>query len=949
MERDEDDRGKSPSSGAEDGSTGGDAGGGQSDGGAGDAQGASHETTVLEPGAHVAGLSLIRQLGAGAQGVVFEARQESMNRVVAVKILPRTIDQTGLQVERFKREAAAAGRLNHSNIVAVHQIIEEGGHHFIVQELVRGESLDEKLDDRESSGTKTDVSHCRWAATVGAKVADALHHAHQEHVIHRDVKPSNIMLTLEGEPKVTDFGLAKVQDEIDHSQSTGILGTPYYMAPEQVDRSRGQPDARTDVYGLGATLYRMLAGRTPFQAASPNGLFIDILTRAPPPLRRFQRGVSRDLEAVCLKALEKRQEDRYQSCEELRADLERYLNGEPTKARPVGPIGSATRAVRRLATSALVVLALLIPALWFLLDALWLEKAAAHDSEFYWARFGALGVCSIGLGWVLSVLLVRRSGGKSWIPPLAWIITIALAVAAAHQTREEWAAQAKDKEWITVSKWTEKHRHTRDLTDWIASWSDRLSPNDHLKIALLYLKLDRPEQARNHISILTAPDSTPGLQLARAVLAFDWGINEALVRDKAAAEAWDAWDKSQAIDWFDLKTSGDILMLLGLHGDAFNEYTRARWKFGGHRDEIALAQFEAALDLCNWPEAEELERKLQDFMELNERRFVGWALGLRLARERDDVSEGKKESDAQKYISRLLNDPVVPPTKRLITAFDETLLHEGIESALQVLDRSVEEALGAIPIGSDTIHTCAYKAFGVGRFEEAETYYRYLLTDKNWSFAAHLGLAAVKMKDSDGDYEAAITWATAAIDRESDYYEGHLQLGLARLYRALAKVGRKVNQLETETLAEVIRILKVAVQHNGMDEQALNNLSYALILFAKKTRDSSSLDEAILLSRRAQRLQDPARSHGRTVALDVEPCKLSPVKRAWMSSTYDTLADAYQIKFELQSDRNHLAMAEGMAREALEILAPREYFSPALIEDREAHLQEISDLLAKWR
>jgi WD40 repeat protein len=288
---------------------------------------------------------ILREIGKGGMGTVYEAEQISLNRRVALKILPPHLSLSDDAILKFRREAEAGGRQSHQAIVAVHAVGEQKGIHYIAQELVEGGStLTDRMEEIRAEGDLP-RGYFREAAQLAAEVADALQHAHDAGVIHRDVKPSNILITPDGDPKVTDFGLAKVEDALALSRTGDFAGTPYYMSPEQAASNRIGIDRRTDIFSLGATFYEMLTLTRPFQGKSSQEVLRKILLNEPPDPRRINECVPRDLAVICLRAMEKDPSRRYQTMKGFADDLRRFLSGDVILARPAG---FATRFMKRL-------------------------------------------------------------------------------------------------------------------------------------------------------------------------------------------------------------------------------------------------------------------------------------------------------------------------------------------------------------------------------------------------------------------------------------------------------------------------------------------------------------------------------------------------------------------------------------------------------------------------
>jgi serine/threonine-protein kinase len=269
---------------------------------------------------------LIEELGRGGMGVVYKARQRSLDRTVAVKMILRGDLASTADVARFRSEAESAARLDHPHIVPVYEVGEFGGQPYFAMKFVEGTTLARRLAEGPMAP--------REAAAILAPICQAIHFAHQRGILHRDLKPSNILIDRDGRPHVTDFGLAKrVTGDAQLTRSGAILGTPCHMAPEQAAGNRGQLGPASDVYSLGTVLYQMLTGRPPFQAATPVDTVLLVLEQDPLPPRLLNPRSDRDLEMIALRCLQKPPALRYPSAKALGDDLVAYLNDEPISAR----------------------------------------------------------------------------------------------------------------------------------------------------------------------------------------------------------------------------------------------------------------------------------------------------------------------------------------------------------------------------------------------------------------------------------------------------------------------------------------------------------------------------------------------------------------------------------------------------------------------------------------
>src|SRR5215208_5529082 len=283
---------------------------------------------------------LLQEIGRGGQGVVYRARQKSLNRIVALKVIGLAHWATEAHVKRFRLEAEAAASLNHPCIVPIYEVGERDGACYFSMGLVEGGQLD--------AVARREPIPIRRAAELIAKLARTISYAHEHHILHRDIKPGNILLDEKGEPHLTDFGLARlVETESTVTRTMEVLGTPSYMAPEQAVGNNAAVSSATDVYGLGAVLYQLLTGQPPFAGGTTYETIKLLLDTEPRQPRLLNPKIDRDLSTICLKCLDKDPQRRYPSALALAQDLQRWLKHEPIQARRAGIATRARKWVRR--------------------------------------------------------------------------------------------------------------------------------------------------------------------------------------------------------------------------------------------------------------------------------------------------------------------------------------------------------------------------------------------------------------------------------------------------------------------------------------------------------------------------------------------------------------------------------------------------------------------------
>jgi eukaryotic-like serine/threonine-protein kinase len=320
------------------------------------------------------GFEILERLGSGGMGVVYKARDTSLDRLVAIKFILSGVHAGPKERKRFYDEAQVVARLEHPNIVQIYEIGEAEGWPYITLQYLEGGSLAQKLNgDPQLPGE---------AAKLVETLARATQAAHQRGIVHRDLKPGNVLLTADGTPKIADFGLAKrINGPETQTVSGTVMGTPSYMAPEQAHGTKDLVGPAADIHALGAILYELLTGWPPYKSGSYVDTIFKVMMEEPTPPRQVQPSVPRDLETICLKCLHKEPQKRYASAEDLAEDLRRFLAGEPIRARSLRPWERLARGLRRHRRIALAVSFVAITVLLSIVLATWIASAVIDSVQ----------------------------------------------------------------------------------------------------------------------------------------------------------------------------------------------------------------------------------------------------------------------------------------------------------------------------------------------------------------------------------------------------------------------------------------------------------------------------------------------------------------------------------------------------------------------------------------
>jgi serine/threonine-protein kinase len=365
---------------------------------------------------------LLEEAGRGGMGVVFRAHQPELDRVVAVKMILSSHLASREQVHRFYSEARAAARLQNANIVRIHEVGQVNGQHYFAMEYVSGPTLSQLV-------ART-VPAAEESARIVSAVARAVHYLHTQGIVHRDLKPSNILLDENGQPTLTDFGLAKLLVDESLSTSSGtIAGTPSYMAPEQAAGRTAEIGPISDVYSLGAILYELLTGRPPFKEEHPLDTLVQVLEGEPTLIRQINPRVPGELEQICLRCLEKSPDRRYRSAAALADDLDRFLRGEVIEAGPLGTWPRLRRWARRKPALSSRLAAL---AVYFAIEQLWYHGFGIVTLEHHVLVSAFLvlwALASLGCQWLIDRGKADHMADYYWASADVLFLTLILLVA----------------------------------------------------------------------------------------------------------------------------------------------------------------------------------------------------------------------------------------------------------------------------------------------------------------------------------------------------------------------------------------------------------------------------------------------------------------------------------------------------------------------------------------
>ena len=561
----------------------------------------------LAPGSRLGRYTIQGILGRGSSAVVYRASDAKFNREVALKVIHLDVANNHDSADRFDRDAQIAARLRHPNIVPLHDTGEQDGLRYIESTLIQGETLETRLHHEDGHTLNLDV-----AAELVRKIADALDYAHRAGIVHRDVKPSNILIDEQGEPQITDFGLARYVAGPTLTLQGQILGTPSYMPPEQAEGRSHQADARSDVYSLGVVLYRLLTGRLPFaDADSLATLLAQIVNAEPPRPRSLSTAIPRDLETICLKALEKRPADRFASAAAFADELRRWRSQEPLTIRPPTVREKLRRWARRnrLVTGITLGAVLLLVGVTVPLGAMaWDQALRARDARLQNAlesRYRAQAEARALIDQARQRLGISSQGRRTRAQELLRMLAGPLRLVPAGPEREALLLDARSVYATTLGA-TDLFKNADDLVSlpsvFYQSWRVALHPDGNLLAIGTYkgpIRWTRGQKPR------IPPDLDPALPRPRLDFSPD-GKHLAFAPAGGGIDLWDgsvtlclaSWRPPEVVTALDIGFTGQSILVVtaegGVHALSLPELrSMTSWTISQGLRPLSVAAFSA--------------------------------------------------------------------------------------------------------------------------------------------------------------------------------------------------------------------------------------------------------------------------------------------------------------------------------------------------------------------
>ena len=864
----------------------------------------AHPFPILNP-LDLYGLKILRVLGRGGMGVVYEASDQRLKRNVAVKMILASEHASPQSIQRFRREAEIVARLQHPNIVQIHEVGESSGYPYCVLEYVSGGTLAERI-----SGERLPAYD---AAKLMESLARAMQLAHSRNVVHRDLKPSNIMMTTDGIPKITDFGLARQLDgEADITHTGVLIGTPSFMTPEQASGHAHEVGPSGDIYSLGAILYNCITGQPPFVGKAFSEVLDQVRSREPTPPSRVNSNVPMDLETICLKCLRKEPENRYASAQELAEELSRFQKGEPILARPIGNVERSVRWMKR-------------------------NPAVASLMSAVMALLVFLGVGGLFAGWIFS-----QQAREQMI--LAESENRARRLAEEEQDKAEIAAE--------IAK-TESERAIQ-VTKFLRGLFE---PRDQFMIGSMSIGFQKKQSAllandllKSGVEKLREPGGLMDRPVVRAELLHDIGaiymglgelgearplLEEALHLRRLHLPA-DHLDLARSIHAVaDVQSISDSVAAVQLYTEAIDIL-----KKNPAMDELELALFETRFGLFQWylnGQPEEPKRILQHAYEIrrsklgdNDIQTISTLMVLTMI-----SVETMAKSDAMKMIPQILETvekcegrpEYLEFVKRMISSFQVGLLL-GERAAIEPTRKTLEQSI---------------LAFGEDHFITVRI--RFILADLLFNQRQDSKMQEESLQQNTKCLQSLQSWGVT-----SRFWEATIRFAIARCNQALGQV--ETSTAELRRTVELLQPIKHQIQNRHIFPHALCDLALALqITMDPQYRDEiTSLEEEaydyclanpkLNSSRRGHTLSNVA--HWRLFRGDYESCAVVAREAAehWGKTpgTHVFEAEAHAMLYYALNQLGHTEEAE-VARTAAQQI------SEAHLDDFEPSMQRARQLL----